>query len=58
MKCDRLSMARFDSMVAWNIAPVSVWDMTNAFCYADVEGEVYIKAPKESEIPSGYHFEL
>jgi hypothetical protein len=31
-------------------------DMSNAFCCADIEGEVHIHVPKEMDIPEGKCF--
>jgi hypothetical protein len=33
-------------------------DVTNAFCYADIEGDVYMKAPPDINLPPGHYFKL
>ena len=33
-------------------------DITNAFCYAKIEGDVYIRAPKELKCPEGKCYKL
>ncbi len=33
-------------------------DVTNAFCYADIEGDVYMEAPPDVDLPPGHCFKL
>jgi hypothetical protein len=33
-------------------------DISNAFCCADIKGDVHIHAPKGMDIPEGKHFKL
>ena len=33
-------------------------DVTNAFCYAKIEGDVYMEAPPDFNLPAGHCFKL